>query len=58
MHPEAVFEKIYIGKTVDVEFEQVLSLIQDFSSFSREKLKEKLMGIVYLDSQKKLDVVN
>ncbi|MGN8646348.1 polysaccharide biosynthesis protein [Gracilibacillus sp. HCP3S3_G5_1] len=57
IHPNAVYEKIYVGKTVDVEFEQVLTLIQGFSTYTKEGLKEQLMDIVYLDAQKKVGAV-
>ncbi|MDX8047122.1 nucleoside-diphosphate sugar epimerase/dehydratase [Gracilibacillus sp. S3-1-1] len=57
VHPGAVYEKIYVGKTVDVEFEQVVDLIESFPNQTKEGLKEQLMNIVYYDSQKKSEVV-
>ncbi|GAB2538095.1 polysaccharide biosynthesis protein [Gracilibacillus alcaliphilus] len=58
VHPEAVFEKIYIGKTVDVDQEQLRELIEGFSEYDHTKLKETLMKIVFVDSKKYTQAIN
>ncbi|MFC4386573.1 polysaccharide biosynthesis protein [Gracilibacillus marinus] len=47
VHPEAVYEKIYVGKTVDVHGHILLDLIASFQELSNVELKDKLMDIVY-----------
>lgn len=49
IHPEEVFEKIYIGKTVDVDEEVILDLIQNFRTCNQLQLKDALMEIVYME---------
>ncbi|WP_066190726.1 polysaccharide biosynthesis protein [Gracilibacillus timonensis] len=58
VHPEAIFEKIYIGKTVDVDREPLQMLINQFSNYENTQLKETLMSIVYLDTEKKAQSAN
>lgn len=45
--PEAVYEKIYVGKTTEINEALIEKLTQNFQEYSRVKLKEKLMDIVY-----------
>lgn len=51
IHPEQVFDKIYIGKTTTVDLEIIDGLIDEFRSLGKEELKEKLMEIVYMESK-------
>jgi len=45
--PEAVYEKIYIGRTIDVDYNQLEHLIEHFDQYANDMLKEQLMDIVY-----------
>ncbi|GAE95224.1 UDP-N-acetylglucosamine 4,6-dehydratase [Gracilibacillus boraciitolerans JCM 21714] len=56
VHPEAVYDKIYIGKTMEVEQNRLWELLSSFKDHSNEQLKEHLMEIVYREQQKKLEV--
>src|SRR5699024_10741495 len=47
IHPGEVYEKIYVGRTMEVDGEQVEQLIDDFEHIPKEHLKDRLMGIVY-----------
>src|SRR5690625_2364980 len=47
IHPNAVYEKIYVGKTTDVDERDFELLIETFEQHSKETLKEALMEIVY-----------
>lgn len=49
--PEAVYEKIYIGRTVDVNTQAVQNLIDNFNTFNTVELKDALMGIVFEEQQ-------
>lgn len=49
IHPEAVFEKIYIGKTVEMDEYVIAELIERFKTYSREELKDAIMEIVYME---------
>src|SRR5690625_2985174 len=49
IHPEAVFEKIYIGKTVEMDEYVITELIERFKTYSREELKDAIMEIVYME---------
>lgn len=49
--PDAIYEKIYIGKTVDVNEDRLVDLIQSFGRYNKQCLKEKLMDIVYEKKQ-------
>jgi len=50
--PGEVFEKIYVGRTIEVNPEMILDLIENFREYDRVKLKEELMEIVYLERKK------
>ncbi|GAA5415790.1 UDP-N-acetyl-alpha-D-glucosamine C6 dehydratase [Paraliobacillus ryukyuensis] len=49
IHPDAVYEKIYVGRTVEVDFDRVYQLIEQFSQYDNVQLKNALMAIVYAD---------
>lgn len=51
VHPEAIYEKIYIGKTVQVDQHCLMQLIEQFNSKSKEQLKDQLMNIVYAEKK-------
>src|SRR5690625_2880816 len=51
IHPEEIFEKIYIGKTVDVDEEVILDLIKNFRTCNQLQLKDALMEIVYMERE-------
>ena len=47
--PGEVYEKIYIGRTLDVDNEAINYLIDHFRSMSNSELKEAMMHIVYAE---------
>lgn len=47
--PGEVYEKIYVGRTIEVDMEIVLNLIERFDSFDAICLKDSLMEIVYAE---------
>ncbi|MFC2947709.1 polysaccharide biosynthesis protein [Virgibacillus sediminis] len=47
VYPDQVYEKIYVGKKIEVEAGLILNLIDQFEGYSPECLKEELMKIVY-----------
>jgi len=49
VHPDEVYEKIYVGRTVDVDFEMVNGLIEQFDNYDTEEMKDALMKIVYME---------
>src|SRR5699024_1314844 len=49
VHPEEIFEKIYIGKTVEMDEYVITELIERFKTYSREELKDAMMEIVYME---------
>src|SRR5690625_695361 len=51
IHPEAVFEKIYIGKTVTIDVRIIEDLIQNFKEYDHQELKDALMRIVYMERE-------
>lgn len=51
--PGAVYEKIYVGRTIDLEMDRILDLIAQFESFTKEEVKEALMAIVYAEKELK-----
>src|SRR5699024_6582569 len=40
VHPDEVYEKIYVGRTVDVDFEMVNGLIEQFDRYDTEEMKD------------------
>src|SRR5699024_1230885 len=55
IHPDEVYEKIYVGRTVEVDFALVDNLIDKLSHYEQEKMKDTWMGIVFME--KSLSVV-
>lgn len=49
IHSDAVFEKIYVGKTSEVDRQIVRRLIENFEDYTRKDLKDTLMKIVYME---------
>ena len=54
IHPREVYEKIYIGKTDQVDINPVLQLIDTFEQFDNVQVKDSIMAIVYADSKVKV----
>ncbi|WP_018930685.1 polysaccharide biosynthesis protein [Gracilibacillus lacisalsi] len=51
IHPDAVYEKIYVGKTVEVDREAFIQLINSFNNYEIKELKENVMDIVYKEQR-------
>lgn len=49
--PDEVYEKIYVGKTVEVHPSMIENLIEGFRDYNRVELKDELMKIVYLERE-------
>ncbi|MCM3741812.1 polysaccharide biosynthesis protein [Oceanobacillus luteolus] len=49
--PGEVYEKIYVGKTVEVHPSLIDELIENFREYDRVELKDALMRIVYLERE-------
>ncbi|MEI3598493.1 MULTISPECIES: polysaccharide biosynthesis protein [unclassified Oceanobacillus] len=49
--PGEVYEKIYVGRTVEVHPSLIEELLEHFMEFDRVELKEELMKIVYLERE-------
>lgn len=47
IHPEEIFEKIYIGKTDQVDINPIFQLIKQFERYNDKQAKKELMRIVY-----------
>jgi len=47
VHPDQVYEKIYVGKTSEVDDQVLLELLDQFEQHNPEQLKDDLMGIVF-----------
>ncbi|MCT2534628.1 polysaccharide biosynthesis protein [Aquibacillus koreensis] len=47
--PGEVYEKIYVGRTVEVDSGRLIELIDAFNGYSKVELKDALMGIVYAE---------
>ncbi|GAB3042060.1 polysaccharide biosynthesis protein [Virgibacillus ainsalahensis] len=47
--PGEVYEKIYVGRTVEVDPELIIGLIERIDSFDALSLKDELMKIVYME---------
>ncbi|MEJ8777869.1 polysaccharide biosynthesis protein [Pseudogracilibacillus sp. ICA-222130] len=47
IHPEQIYEKIYIGKTTNVDIGVITRLTEEFHDLTQAQLKERLMEIVY-----------
>lgn len=53
--PGEVYEKIYVGKTGQIDMESVLQLIARFKDLTDDELKLALMDIVYQHDQARID---
>ena len=53
--PGEVYEKIYVGRTGQLEMDSVLQLIARFKEDTPDELRQKLMEIVYHFDQEKID---
>src|SRR5699024_6959788 len=42
VRPDEVYEKIYVGRTVDVDFDMVIALIDQFGNYQTDDLKDAL----------------
>ncbi|PAV31667.1 hypothetical protein CIL05_00105 [Virgibacillus profundi] len=49
VHPDAVYEKIYVGRTVEVDASMLVDLMDKFDGYTTENLKDELMKIVYME---------
>ncbi|WP_340002310.1 nucleoside-diphosphate sugar epimerase/dehydratase [Oceanobacillus sp. FSL K6-0127] len=49
IHPGEVYEKIYVGRTIEVDTEIVLRLIEQLDGYDAVGLKDELMDIVYAE---------
>lgn len=49
--PGEVYEKIYVGRTVEVHPSLIDNLIENFREYDRVELKDALMEIVYLERE-------
>jgi len=49
--PGQVYEKIYIGKTVEVEERFINNLIVNYDTYERTQLKDALMDVVYMEKE-------
>lgn len=49
--PGEVYDKIYVGRTVEVDRKQLDALIDQFDYFSSIELKDKLMEIVFMEQK-------
>src|SRR5699024_12777 len=55
IHPAQIFEKIYIGKTTNVDTEVITRLTEEFRDLTQAQLKERLMAIVYEGKEELLE---
>ncbi|SFB00899.1 NDP-sugar epimerase, includes UDP-GlcNAc-inverting 4,6-dehydratase FlaA1 and capsular polysaccharide biosynthesis protein EpsC [Lentibacillus halodurans] len=49
VHPGEVYEKIYVGRTVEVDVSLINRLIDDLHNVDAERLKDNMMHIVYTE---------
>lgn len=49
--PGEVYEKIYVGKTTDVDGRAIDDLVKCFKDYSNDELKDELMRIVYMKKE-------
>lgn len=49
--PGQVYEKIYIGRTVEVDEYHIDDLIVNFGTYDRAELKDALMNVVYMEKE-------
>ncbi|MUV37179.1 Capsular polysaccharide biosynthesis protein CapD [Lentibacillus sp. JNUCC-1] len=51
VHPDAVYEKIYVGKTVQVDRQIIDMMLENLPHNSGEMLKDELLGIVFMEQR-------
>ncbi|KUP04307.1 polysaccharide biosynthesis protein EpsC [Bacillus coahuilensis m2-6] len=56
VHSEAVFPKIFVGKSVLEEYEKVVQLIEGYETFDREYLREFVLGLANHREKELLEV--
>ncbi len=56
VHSEAVFPKIFVGKSVLAEYEKVVQLIEGYETFDREYLREFVLGLANHREKELLEV--
>ena len=56
IHPEEIFEKIYIGRTDQVDITQVLQLIDQFEQLDNIQVKDAIMAIVFAEQKIKTSI--
>ncbi len=56
IHPREVYEKIYIGKTDQVDINPVLQLIDTFEQFNNVQVKDAIMAIVFAEQKIKTSI--
>src|SRR5699024_6100776 len=49
--PGQVYEKIYVGRTVEFDKEQIERLIAEFKSYDNSQVRDELMNIVFKERQ-------
>jgi FlaA1/EpsC-like NDP-sugar epimerase len=51
VHPDQVYEKIYVGKTSEVEERVIDGLIERFDTYGQGQLKDVLMEVVFMEQE-------
>src|SRR5699024_6261279 len=51
VHPGEVYEKIYVGRTVEVDTSRITNMINELPATSPEQLKDAIMNIVYSEKE-------
>ncbi|WP_217586555.1 polysaccharide biosynthesis protein [Lentibacillus saliphilus] len=51
VHPDAVYEKIYVGRTVEVELHIIEEMLENMLHISNEMLKDTLLGMVFMEQK-------
>jgi len=49
VHPGEVYEKIFVGRTVEVDVSEVIKLLDNLNNMNPEYLKDDIMNIVYTE---------
>ncbi|WP_152657628.1 nucleoside-diphosphate sugar epimerase/dehydratase [Oceanobacillus sp. CFH 90083] len=47
--PDQVYEKIYVGRTVEVDRQLIIDLLEKYDNFNNVELKEEMMKIVFAE---------
>ena len=51
VHPDQVYEKIYVGKTSVVDNEILIGLIERFEELNKPELKDELLNLIQMDRE-------